>query len=141
MIYKSPCSEYVNDEKREKGILEIRKKVEETLLQNKSSFIRIEGFSGIGKTRFVYESLNDNKFKEFVLYVKSFKDSIFNDLVSFCKKQAQNSKELVVFVIDECSYDDHKLIYKHLNEYVNFVIITIDQVLSTQDKISCPEQH
>ena len=75
--------EYVNDEKREKGILEIRKKVEETLLQNKSSFIRIEGFSGIGKTRFVYESLNDNKFKEFVLYVKSFKDSILNDLVSF----------------------------------------------------------
>lgn len=132
--------EYVNDEKREKGILEIRKKVEETLLQNKSSFIRIEGFSGIGKTRFVYESLNDNKFKEFVLYVKSFKDSILNDLVSFCKKQAQNSKELVVFVIDECSYDDHKLIYKHLNEYVNFVIITIDQVLSTQDKISCPEE-
>lgn len=132
--------EYVNDEIREKGILEIRKKVEETLLQNKSSFIRIEGFSGIGKTRFVYESLNDNKFKEFVLYVKSFKDSILNDLVSFCKKQAQNSKELVVFVIDECSYADHKLIYKYLNEYVNFVIITIDQVLSTQDRISCPEE-
>lgn len=132
--------EYINDEKREKGILEIRKKVEETLLHNKSSFIRIEGFSGIGKTRFVYESLNDNKFKEFVLYVKSFKDSILNDLVSFCKKQALNSNELVVFVIDECSYDEHKLIYKHLNEYVNFVIITIDQVLSTQDKISCPEE-
>lgn len=132
--------EYVNDEIREKGILEIRKKVEETLLQNKSSFIRIEGFSGIGKTRFVYESLNDNKFKEFVLYVKSFKDSILNDLLSFCKKQAQNSKELVVFVIDECSYADHKLIYKYLNEYVNFVIITIDQVLSSQDRISCPEE-
>ena len=132
--------EYINDVKREKGILEIRKKVEETLLHNKSSFIRIEGFSGIGKTRFVYESLNDNKFKEFVLYVKSFKDSILDDLVSFCKKQAKNSKELVVFVIDECSYDDHKLIYKYLNEYVNFVIITIDQVLSTQDRISCPEE-
>lgn len=132
--------EYVNDEKREKGILEIRKKVEETLIYNKSSFIRIEGFSGIGKTRFVYESLNNNKFKEFVLYVKRFKDSILDDLVFFCKKQAKNSKELVVFVIDECSYDDHKLIYKYLNEYINFVIITIDQVLSTQDRISCPEE-
>mgnify|MGYP001012709296 FL=1 len=132
--------EYINDKEREKGISIIREKIEETLLQNKSSFIRIEGFSGIGKTRFVYESLNDNKFKEFVLYVKSFEHSILRDLLSFCIKQAQNSKELVVFVIDECSYDDHKLIYKHLNEYVNFVIITIDQVLSTQDRTSCPEE-
>ncbi|PHO12063.1 hypothetical protein CPG38_09975 [Malaciobacter marinus] len=133
--------EYINDDDRKKGISQIRDKIEESLIQNKSTFIRIEGFSGIGKTRFVYESLNDESYKDLVLYVKSFRSSVLDDLLSFCKKLPDSSFQPVIFVIDECSYEDHIQIYKYLNTYTNFIIITIDQVLSHQDKISCPEEY
>lgn len=133
--------EYINDNARESGIAQIRDKIGESLTQKKSTFIRIEGFSGIGKTRFVYETLNNENFRELVLYVKSFRSSILNDLLSFCKKLPNNSFQPVIFVIDECSYEDHIQIYKYLNTYINFTVITIDQVLSHQDKISCPEEY
>ena len=51
----------------------------------KSSFIRIEGFSGIGKTRFVYESLNDNKFK-ICTYVKEVLNYSIYVIYSFLYK-------------------------------------------------------
>ena len=133
--------EYINDDERENGISQIRDTIKRSLTQNKSTFMRIEGFSGIGKTRFVYESLNNEDFKKLVLYVKSFKSSILDNLLSFCKKLPNNSFQPVIFVIDECSYEDHIQIYKYLNTYANLTVITIDQVLSNQDKISCPEEY
>lgn len=133
--------EYVDDKKREDGISQIRDEIDKTLTSNSSSFIRIEGFSGIGKTRFVYESLNDERYKDFVLYVQSYKDSILDDLKMFCKKLPTNSQELVMFVIDECAYDDHVQICRHLKSYTNLVVITIDQVLSEHDKTNCKNEN
>lgn len=131
---------YINDKKREASIAQIREEIDRTLTSQSSSFIRVEGFSGIGKTRFIYETLNDEKYKNFVLYVQSYNDSILNDLQVFCKKLPDNSQELVIFVIDECPYDNHVKIYRHLKTYPNLVVITIDQVLSTQDKIHCQDE-
>ncbi|MDD4505182.1 MAG: hypothetical protein PHE60_02275 [Sulfurospirillaceae bacterium] len=131
---------YINDKKRETSIAQIREEIDRTLTSQSSSFIRVEGFSGIGKTRFIYETLNDEKYKNFVLYVQSYNDSILSDLQVFCKKLPTNSQELVIFVIDECPYDSHVQIYRHLKTYPNLVVITIDQVLSTQDKIHCKDE-
>lgn len=133
--------EYFNDEVREKEILQIQTQIETTMLSGKSSFIRIEGFSGIGKTRFVFESLNDEKFKDFVLYVQIYRNEVLTDLVTFCKKLPENSKELIIFVIDECPYDEHTQICRKLKNYPNIVVITIDQVLSLQDKVNCKEEY
>lgn len=132
--------EYISDKNRKDGIIQIRKEIDIILSSRKSSFIRVEGFSGIGKTRFIYETLNDEKYKNFVLYVQSYNDSILNDLQVFCKKLPTNSQELVIFVIDECPYDNHVQIYRHLKTYPNLVVITIDQVLSTQNKIHCNDE-
>ena len=131
---------YINDKKRETSIAQIREEIDKTFTSHSSSFIRVEGFSGIGKTRFIYETLNDEKYKNFVLYVQNYNDSILNDLQVFCKKLPTNSQELVIFVIDECPYDSHVQIYTHLKTYPNLVVITIDQVLSTQDKIRCQDE-
>lgn len=133
--------EYINDNARTDGISQIANKIEDTFEHSKSAFIRVEGFSGIGKTRFVYESLNNDIFKDLVLYVKSFKDSILDDLVLFCKQLPSNSTQPVLFVIDECSYEDHKQIYKHLIQYNNIIVITIDQILSNQDMTICSEEY
>lgn len=132
--------EYINDKNREDGITQIRSEIDNILLSGKSSFIRIEGFSGIGKTRFVFEALNDNRYKNFVRYVQSYNDSILGDLKIFCKRIPSNSQELVIFIIDECPYDDHIQICRHLKNYANLVVITIDQVLSRQDKTNCRDE-
>jgi hypothetical protein len=132
--------EYVNDEKRGDSISQIREEIDRALTSQTSSFIRIEGFSGIGKTRFIYETLNDDKYKNFVLYVQSYKDSILDDLKMFCKKLPTNSQELVIFVIDECPYEEHVQICRHLQDYPNIVVITIDQVLSKRDTSKCQDE-
>lgn len=132
--------EYVNDKKREDGIQQIRDEIVKTLSIGSSSFIRIEGFSGIGKTRFVYEALNDAKYQPFILYVQSFKSIVLDNLVDFCNKLPTNAKELVVFVIDECSYADHIQICRNLNQYSNLVVITIDQILSQKDSVKCRDE-
>ncbi|WP_428738694.1 hypothetical protein [Sulfurimonas sp.] len=133
--------EYVNDEKRESDILQIRDNINNTLRTGTSSFIRIEGFSGIGKTRFVYEALNNDDFKQLVIYVQMYNDELFGDLLLYCKKRAENTQELVIFVIDECSYEDHIRICRGLKQYSNLVIITINQLLSEQDKVNCKEEY
>ena len=46
----------------------------------------------------------------------------------------------MIFVIDECPYDNHVQIYRQLKTYPNLVVITIYQVLSTQDKIHCKDE-
>ncbi|MEA3498036.1 MAG: hypothetical protein U9R16_03145 [Campylobacterota bacterium] len=132
--------EYVNDEKREESISQIRDEINTTLSQRKSSFIRVEGFSGIGKTRFIYESLNDENYKKFVLYVQSYNDDILGDLITFCKMIPENSQELIIFVIDECPYDEHTQICRRLKKYQNLVIITINQILSQQDIVNCRDE-
>lgn len=132
--------EYVNDKKREDSISQIREEIERTFTSKSSSFIRVEGFSGIGKTRFIYETLNDDKYKNFVLYIQSYNDSILADLKTFCKKLPANSREIVIFVIDECPYEEHIQICRNLNQYQNLVVITIDQVLSQQDTSKCRDE-
>lgn len=132
--------EYMNDKKREDGIQQIREEIVKTLSISSSSFIRIEGFSGIGKTRFVYEALNDAKYQPFILYVQSFKSIVLDNLVDFCNKLPVNAKEMVVFVIDECPYNDHIQICRNLNQYPNVVVITIDQILSQQDPVKCRDE-
>ncbi|DAB32655.1 MAG TPA: hypothetical protein CFH79_02810 [Sulfurospirillum sp. UBA11407] len=132
--------EYIDDDNRKSHIIQIRNEIDNICFAGKSSFIRVEGFSGIGKTRFVYEALNDEKYKKFVLYIQSYKGSTLADLKMFCKKLPENSQAIVIFVIDECSYDDHVKIYRHLKTYPNLVVITIDQVFSTQDKIHCQDE-
>lgn len=135
--------EYIYDKKRKNDIMEIKSEIDKTLSSGKLLFIRIEGFSGIGKTRFIYEALNDEKYKKFVLYVQSYSDDIFSDLVTFCKKLPENSQELVVFVIDECPYDDHLRICRKFNSYPNvshLVVITIDHNLSEKNKTYCKDE-
>lgn len=133
--------EYINDDKRTINIVQIREKINTTLISNTASFIRVEGFSGIGKTRFIYEALNDESYKKFVLYVRMHNNNIYGDLLSYCKKRAEHSKELVIFVIDECPYEEHTRICRGLREYSNIVVITINQLISEQDKINCKEEY
>ncbi len=132
--------EYINDKKREEGITQIRDEIDKILSSRSSSFIRIEGFSGIGKTRFVYEALNDDKYKNFVLYVQQYNDFILGDLKLFFKKLPVSHQEIVIFIIDECPYDDHIQICRNFNQYQNLVVITIDQVLSQQDIVRCRDE-
>ncbi|MFA6195115.1 MAG: hypothetical protein WC656_00555 [Sulfurimonas sp.] len=131
--------EYIYDKRREEGIAQIREEINKILISQTSTFMRIEGFSGIGKTRFVYEALNDEKYKKFVLYVQSFKDSILDDLKIFFKKLPAN-REIIIFVIDECPYEEHVQICRSLNQFSNLAIVTIDQVLSQQDKTNCKDE-
>ncbi len=132
---------YINDENREKSIMQIQAQIETSLTSGKASFIRVEGFSGIGKTRLVFEALNHENFSVFTLYIRSYLNDILGDLISFCKTLPDNSQELVIFVIDECSYNEHVQICRHLKTYPNIVVITIDQVLSEQDQINCKEEY
>lgn len=133
--------EYVNDKDRVDYIIQIRNEIENILSARKSVFIRVEGFSGIGKTRFVYEALNDEKYKKFVHYIQSRQDSTLADLKIFCKKLPENSQEIVIFVIDECPYDNHVQICRQLKNTSNLLVITIDQVLSRQDKTNCLDEQ
>ncbi|MGE4398144.1 MAG: hypothetical protein AB7D29_01375 [Campylobacterales bacterium] len=132
--------EYVNDKKRKDGIEQIRHEIGTVLSSHTSSFIRIEGFSGIGKTRFVYEALNVEEYKKLVLYVAFYTESVLDDLSIFCKKIPNNSREQVIFVIDECPYDEHIKICRHLKSYPNLVVITIDQSKSEQDRDKCRDE-
>ena len=140
VIKRSSDIEYINDKKREDNISQIREEVDKTLTSQSSSFIRVEGFSEIGKTRFIYETLNNDKYKNLVLYIQSHNSSILDDLQIFCKSLPVKSQELVIFVIDECPYDDHVQICRHLQDYPNLVVITIDQVLSQQDMSKCRDE-
>ena len=132
--------EYINDKKREDGINQIRYEIDKVLLSHASSFVRVEGFSGIGKTRFIYEALNVEKYKKLVLYVVGYTESVLSDLNIFCEKIPSNSQESVIFVIDECPYDKHVEICRHLRQYPNLMVITIDQTMSEQDKAKCRDE-
>ncbi|MCK9373655.1 MAG: hypothetical protein M0P91_10680 [Sulfuricurvum sp.] len=131
--------EYIHDTNRNAGIIQIREEIDKTLSVGSSSFVRIEGFSGIGKTRFIYETLNDNKYKKHILYVQSYEESIFADLKILLRK-LPTDREILIFIIDECPYEAHVRICRGLNQYSNLIVITIDQVLSQQDKTNCKDE-
>lgn len=69
-----------------------------------------------------------------------YTESVLSDLNIFCEKIPSNSQESVIFVIDECPYDKHVEICRHLRQYPNLMVITIDQTMSEQDKAKCRDE-
>ncbi|MBQ0734450.1 hypothetical protein [Aquimarina celericrescens] len=97
--------------------------------------IRIEGISGIGKTRLVCEVLDpgDRNNGEYDLKQKTLSDSTLyfdlnqgsSRLLNFIKSHSQDIRALLV--LDNCSPSDYNLFVKEVNRWgSNLQIITID---------------
>lgn len=111
---------FIEDEYRSKTIAEIRKKIRDE--NDKATFIRVTGLSGIGKKRVVNETLSPDDLKSLVIYVRSdpFKNSkLFNYILTDPNLSA-------IIVIDDCSNKDHKLYYNKMgNKGSRLAVITI----------------
>lgn len=98
---KSPIL-YIPDEKRQKLSSDIQDKLRDP--QGTCPVFRIDGLSGIGKTRFIFETLSSEDLRNRVIYSSSANDfrnsSLYHNL--------QNSPDTsAIIVVDECDKGLH----------------------------------
>ncbi|NIT99405.1 MAG: hypothetical protein GWN01_00190, partial [Nitrosopumilaceae archaeon] len=92
---------FIFDEDRKKWMEEIQQKLRNA--NDDYVIYRITGLSGIGKTRFVYETLSANDLKHRVIYVKAEHFRLSNIYTSL-----QNDPNIsTILVIDECDLNQH----------------------------------
>jgi|Deesub1362A_J573_1020465.scaffolds.fasta_scaffold03337_4 hypothetical protein len=118
---------FVVDDERRKIINDVRGKLRDA--ENSTPIIRIEGLSGIGKTRLVFEALSPDDIKSKVIYfgnAEIFKNSpLFNVLL------IDENLEAIV-VVDECSLKDHEYFKNYFaNRGQRLTIITLSHEMST----------
>jgi hypothetical protein len=95
--------EFVSDGKRDNIMKSIRESIFSGYKGKRATIIRLVGFSGVGKTRLIYETLNTNELKDLVLYTESpekLPTSVFNEI-------AMNESITAIFVIDECPHEKY----------------------------------
>ncbi|HEV7938963.1 MAG TPA: hypothetical protein VGP18_13185 [Solirubrobacteraceae bacterium] len=112
-------STWVEDDRRAADITSIRTQVNTPGLIE----LRIQGDSGIGKTRMVMEALRDSALSPLVVYIQDERDagsSLFNHLL--------DRKRVAVLVIDECPADRHIKLLERLPREAEIKLITIGDV-------------
>lgn len=111
---------FIEDGYRTKTITEIREKLREK--NDRATFIRVTGLSGVGKKRLVFEALSPDDLQSIVIFVRSepFKNSkLFNYILT------ENDLSAII-VIDECSKKDHNHYYNRMgNKGSRLAVITI----------------
>jgi len=93
---------YVQDESRQKFMKEIQDKIRNP--EGRCPVFRITGLSGLGKTRFIFETLAPDDLKNRVIYVKA------DDLKGseLCYTLQSNSNLSAIIVVDECDLGQHE---------------------------------
>jgi len=95
---------YIIDENRQKIANEITSQLRNP--NGKSVIYRITGLSGVGKTRFIYETLKPDDLKNRVIYVRAdqfMSSTLYNRLIIDHDLSA-------IIVVDECNPDQHRQI-------------------------------
>ena len=124
---------FVFDKERKQWMDSIRKKLRES--GDKCLIFRITSLSGIGKTRFVFETLSPDDFKNRVIYVRAeaFKRT---DLYTYLLND-QNLHAIIV--IDECDLQQHdEFVRSFASRGSRIVVFTISYDLS---KVPAPAYH
>jgi hypothetical protein len=115
--------EFSPDSKRKEHIEQIRSGIISNHNGHKSMIFRVVGLSGIGKTRLVYEALNQDALKHLVCYFDSpdkLPTSRFNSV-----QNDQNIRS--IFVVDECPHKIHSELAKEAEGIGDrFTLITLD---------------
>lgn len=100
------------------------KDIRAALLENAVQHIRIIGEPGIGKTRLVLETLNDDEISSSVIYVPTGEDfqksRLFNELLKPDRTYS------VTLVIDDCDNRDRAQIWSAIKGWSSIKLITID---------------
>ena len=100
------------------------KDIRAALLENAVQHIRIIGEPGIGKTRLVLETLNDDEIRSSVIYVPTGEDfqksKLFNELLKPDRTYS------VTLVIDDCDNRDRAQIWSAIKGRSRIKLITID---------------
>ena len=100
------------------------KDIKAALLENAVQHIRIIGEPGIGKTRLVLETLNDDEIRASVIYVPTGEDfqksKLFNELLKPDRTYS------VTLVIDDCDNRDRAQIWSAIKGRSSIKLITID---------------
>lgn len=100
------------------------KDIRAALLENAVQHIRIIGEPGIGKTRLVLETLNDDEIRSSVIYVPTGEDfqksKLFNELLKPDRTYS------VTLVIDDCDNRNRAQIWSAIKSRSSIKLITID---------------
>ena len=99
-------TKFIDDENRKFIIEGIRKIVREN--PTKNEIMRVSGLVGVGKTRLVFETFNNDEFKDKVFYIdtkKLMNSNYYNYLL--------NSKDInQILIVDRCNYSQFSKIKK-----------------------------
>lgn len=101
---------------------ELRSAVQTFLGQSSKLDFRIEGVSGLGKTRGVLEALRGSKYQPLVLYVGNA-DDLSYPLIDHLNVQ----KRTAVVVVDECARQRHKVLAEQIEVGSPIRLITIGE--------------
>jgi hypothetical protein len=101
---------------------ELRDAVLGFLKQSAQLDLRIEGDSGLGKTRGIMEALRGSAFEQLVVYV-GHEDDINSSVINHLTRQ----KRSAVLVIDECTRRKHKVFAEQLEVGTEIRLITIGE--------------
>jgi hypothetical protein len=106
---------------------ELRDEILGFLSQSSQLDLRIEGESGLGKTRGVMEALRGSTFEQLVVYV-AHEDDINTSAINHLIRQ----KRSAVLVIDECTRQKHKVLAEQLEVDSEVRLITIGEEDTSQ---------
>ncbi len=110
---------FVVDEDRQNWMQSIRQKIRE---QNDSVVCRINGLSGIGKTRFVFEALNQDDLKCRVIYANA--EQFRSSNLFYSLQNDPNSSGILV--IDECDLEHHEMYVRSFSgRGARFALLTL----------------
>jgi hypothetical protein len=111
--------------------------IQQNIAQDRSS-LRIIGHSGLGKTRLVYEAIKASGAIDQAVYFAIFNDG--QPIVDFTKAYCKSLEGILV--IDNCSYEIHKLLKDEINRTGStFKLITIDYDVSEEGDRSKTSQE
>lgn len=133
-VLKEP-PKYCSDSSRDGMMESIRNKIISNYNGQLASIVRIVGLTGVGKTRFIFETLNIEKLKDLVLYVESpdkLPKSRFNEI-------AQDKNVSGIFIVDECPHDSFIDLAKEVEGIGGRIALIsldfdIDKVRDTRDE-------
>ncbi|MDH5686620.1 MAG: hypothetical protein OEZ48_01965 [Candidatus Bathyarchaeota archaeon] len=95
--------DFVSDAERERVINSIRDAIVSNIDSERATIIRLVGHSGVGKTRLIYECLNNEELAELVLYAdapEKMPKARFNEI-------AVDENRTAILVVDECPHDKY----------------------------------
>lgn len=113
--------------------VELKKEIINVILDvNDNRCIRIQGLPGIGKTRFIFECLNDDNFKNLIFYsnVDNFIESQAYDII-----KKDNTSRLIL-ILDNCSIEQHQKLINEMGNREEKTVITVGDTFSSVVEIT-----